>query len=114
MQSFIVHICHIKGLKNRVAGWLSRLEKHFLKQKLVDSNDLIDDNISCLLLMKLDFSKDDILEEDRELSEVPEFPLVNAIWESEAGQEIERVWKPAELFAKVHCDRHLHVGVRRT
>ena len=55
MQSFVVHIRHIPGLKNKVADWLSRLEEHFLKQKTLDSRNLIDDNVSCLLLTNLDF-----------------------------------------------------------
>ena len=114
MQSFVVYIRHIPGLKNKVADWLSRLEEHFVKEKSLDTKDLIDDNISCLLFTNLDFSEDDIPEEDRELLEVPDFFQVNAISESQAGQEIERVWTPAEMFAEVHGDRHLHFGVRRT
>ena len=32
----------------------------------------------------------------------------------ELGVEQEIVWTPAEMFAEVHGDRHLHLGVRWT
>ena len=40
MQSFVVHIRHIAGLKNKVADWLSRLEGHFLEQKELGPRDV--------------------------------------------------------------------------
>ena len=60
MQSFVVHIRHIPGLKNKVADWLSRLEEHFLKQKSREHGEIEEDNISCLLFTNLEFSEADI------------------------------------------------------
>ena len=49
MQSFVVTIRHIAGLKNKVADWLSRLEQHYLEE--ANSHiDLLEEDIECLLL----------------------------------------------------------------
>ena len=59
MQSFVVQIRHIAGLKNKVAHWLSRLEEHFVQQKDVSSSYIEENNISCLLFTNLEFSEKD-------------------------------------------------------
>ena len=91
MQSLVVHIRHIPGLKYILANCLSRLKEHVLKQKLLDFKDLIDDNRSCLLFTNQNLSEYDLPEKFRELSEVPDFHQVNAILKSEAGEKTERV-----------------------
>ena len=60
MQSFVVQIRHVAGLKNKLAHWLSRLEEHFLQQKNLGSDNIEEGNISCLLFTNLEFSEEDI------------------------------------------------------
>ena len=60
MQSFVVQIRHIEGLKNKVADWLSWFEEHFVQQKDLSTSYIEEENISCLLFTSLEFCEEDI------------------------------------------------------
>ena len=107
MQSFVVTIRHIAGLKNKVADWLSRLEQHYLEE--ANSHiDLLEEDIQCLLLLTLEFDEVDID------TPTPNYEQAYNVIEVEGDQEIEKVWSPEEMFAEVHGGKHMHKGVRRT
>ena len=111
MESFVVHIRHIAGLKNKIVDGLSRLEENFLQQNDLVPNDIKEENISCLLFTNFEFSKEDI---PLKLTEGTAFQGVHTVSEAGVKQEIARFWTPAKMFTEVHGDRHLHLGVRRT
>ena len=60
MQSFVVPIRYIAGLKSKVEHWLSRLEEHFVQQKDLSTSYIEEDSISCLLFTNHEFSEEDI------------------------------------------------------
>ena len=107
MQSFVMTICHVAELKNKIADWFSRLEQHYLE----DANsqiDLLEKDIDCLLFITLEFDEVDI--------DTPtvSYVQVHNVIELESEREIEKVWSPEEMFAEVHGESHMHKGVRQT
>ena len=60
MQSFVVQISQIAGLKNKVANRLSRLGVHFMQQKGLLTSYIEEDHIKGLLFPNLEFSEEDI------------------------------------------------------
>jgi len=133
LQSFIMYIRHIPGTQNRVADWLSRMERYFNSTNAISHMSSMHSDVSLLLHMNLyseeghrveevsspysssdkTIDSDDTIPEHLESAPietpaVPEEPI-----DREPAQNI-KLPEPKDLLTKVHGGRNLHFGARRT
>ena len=140
LQSFVIYVKHIPGTQNKVADWLSRMERYFENETASNHMSDVHADISLLLHIVL-FREPAIVSEEPEPlkgyhtdsqngydgnKETPaidtndELPAerTEPVPAQEAQLENGRVqqerFTPEDLLRKVHGGRNLHFGARRT
>ena len=138
MQSFIMYVRHIPGTQNRVADWLSRMERYFSSEKALNHMTSMHSDISVLLHMGIHHEPVHVEEDPHNhyehWSSDKDLPPPEANDTLDAPQPtvvdvdpsavlpavvttpvVERApVTPEELLRKVHGGRNLHYGARRT
>ena len=144
LQSFVIYVKHIPGTQNKVADWLSRMERYFENETATNHMSEVHSDISLLLHMAV-FREPAIVSEDTDLASRPymgnqdeygkdketsgndptnESPLGGDIsvrtqegvlvTETDQGRVPQEQLTPEDLLRKVHGGRNLHFGARRT
>ena len=102
-----MYIRHIPGTQNRVADWLSRMERYFNSSTAVTHMSSMHSDVSLLLHMNLFQNSEQY---DQPIGNLPEPP--EQIVTPEVVQRLHMT--PEETLKKLHGGRNLHFGARRT
>ena len=142
LQSFVIYVKHIPGTQNRVADWLSRMERYFSNDTACHHMSAAHADISLLLHMSL-FREPNLALENPNMvrhyseahTEVTDKVGHSDQYEKTLGPDCEAEQAevfdlsrqdkqnpvilrerltPDELLRKVHGGRNLHFGARRT
>ena len=116
LQSFIMYVRHIPGTQNRVADWLSRMERYFNNEKATSHMSMIHSDVSILLHMN-------IHEEPGHVVEAPDYgpskdiqePTASALDISDpTGQPVMEAVEPQvetiKLTPEDLCAKYMVVG----
>jgi len=137
LQSFVMYVRHIPGTQNRVADWLSRMERYFSSTTASNYMSTAHSDISILLHLAIHKEMEYVTENPTGVVRVPKEVTGHEGFEVQLSnegiggtQEDERIPVPAkavtpaveprailtpeELLRKVHGGRNLHYGARRT
>ena len=132
LQSFVMYIRHIPGTQNRVADWLSRMERYFNSSTAITHMSSMHSDVSLLLHMNLFQDSERMIEEELTPSDKvyqrQEFADESIERHSELirspPEPAEQIvapevvvplhMTPEETLKKLHGGRNLHFGARRT
>jgi len=144
LQSFVMYVRHIPGTQNRVADWLSRMERYFNNERACNHMTSIHSEISILLHMgihkapehlevdsrdgNVQWTNDKAAGEEQSIAKIPDpmgttevLPIGDGMRKPvdlpqvEQPLPVDRITvTPEDLLRKVHGGRNLHFGARRT
>jgi phospholipid-translocating ATPase len=143
LQSFVMYVRHIPGTQNRVADWLSRMERYFQSEIACNHMSELHADISVLLHMNIYPDNEERVIEDPDLGRWQDSGVKDVTYDPEqetavreeqqpvevnlpepqeqvipqeemVQQEGQQHLQPEDLLRKVHGGRSLHFGARRT